>query len=137
MNNTTYDNIYSAFYTGNKIDASHLPLTVEEQMDLVKYAVTTFNLKLDRDVACDDDLEEINCTLNPLELRLVVECMKLKVFEEMSSEFISNWSVFNNDIGRNQFQSQWLGMESKVKRQDEKIIELVNKLKTGENGGDA
>lgn len=122
---TTYDDIYEYFQGITKVGELDLPTTTEEQKTLVHDGIEEYNIRMAKDVVCNDEMEQVLPELTEAEIRFVSECMKLRVFQTMLEDFVSVWEVFQNDLGRRDYKSQVSAREHLIKRQEEVLNRLM------------
>lgn len=122
---TTYDDIYEYFQGITKVGELDLPTTTEEQKMLVHDGIEEYNIRMAKDVVCNDEMEQVLPELTEAEIRFVSECMKLRVFQTMLEDFVSVWEVFQNDLGRRDYKSQVSAREHLIKRQEEVLNRLL------------
>ncbi len=126
--NTTYDEVYKYFISITRVDEYDLPISVEGMYDLINNGRMEFNLRREDDLAVDDVLETLDRKLNGLELMLFGNCMKLVVFRNMLSDFTSNFSMFQKEIGIKDYKPQLDGRNGNVFGQEKVINEILFKM---------
>lgn len=126
--NTTYDNIYEYFSRNIRADALDLPSTVDEQVLLIKDGIDEFNIRLERELTCDDITETVNEELTNSEIRYVSECMKLRIYKGMLDDYISVWEVFQNDVGRKNYKDQLNGRETRIQVQEALLNRMADRI---------
>ena len=128
----TYNDIYQLFIDNTKVQQDSLPTTIEDQIRWIHNGVREYNMQLRQDVdeklSCNDLLEEISEELNDAEALFLTECMSYRVFQNMVSDFVGIWEVFQNDVGRKNYRDQRVGLEGLVKESKERLRMLKQKL---------
>lgn len=134
--NTTYDDIYKYFSRNIRADSLDLPSTIDEQIELLKDGIDEYNLRLEKNLNCDDMTETVSEELNNLHIRFIIECMKLRIFQGMLEDYVSVWETFQGDMGRKNYKDQLNARQSLINKQDEILNKLSNRIYDNYTGGD-
>lgn len=124
---TSYDDIMTCFIENTGIDTTKLPTEDEHIYAMIKNASKHYGvfLKDEAYIVCDDELEEINISLDYTRLLIFAYCMKYVYLENQLVGFEELWSPFQNDLGIKNYRSQIQARQSTLERTKQKITELV------------
>lgn len=134
MANTTYDQLYEKFSSIAKFSNLSLPSTVEGQYNLIRDGLDIYNSRMDDNLICDNTTETINQELTSQQINLFANCMKLQVINNIYSEFVDTYSMYQKEIGFKDYKSQIDGKLSLITNQENIVNELVFSMKDDYEG---
>lgn len=129
----TFDDIYTLFMNSNNVDEYQLPQTPEGMYALLEEGIARYLTFYDdaREVSLDRETELLSAELTRTDAMLIVEYMKLHIYEKIKDEFYSTYDVLMNDIGIRNFKSQADAKMNQITQQEDRIRRLL--LKVNEN----
>jgi hypothetical protein len=122
---TTYDIIWTKFFTICKIDNFNLPQTNEGIYNMIQNGVALYNNRLRDSLECTNETETVNRELNNDELLLVANFIKLSYLENEKNYFIDVWQPFAKDIQIHNYQATLKGKQEAVYTQEAEIDKLI------------
>lgn len=127
---TTYDEIFICFIQNCGIDTSRLPAENEKLYEMIRNAVSHYNVYLkDESPIFGIDKEEcLNTELDSTRLLILAYCLKYVYLENELVGFEELWSPFQQEVGIKDYRGQISARQDTLKRTDRKIIELISSI---------
>ncbi|MFB5759100.1 hypothetical protein [Paenibacillus medicaginis] len=127
---TTYDEIFTEFLVITKTEPVNVPTEQDKIYDVIHSAVRHYNNRMRTKVMCDDLTETISEELDDDELIIIANFLKLAFLENQLIYFTTLWQPFAQDIGLRNYQAQIKSMEYLIKRQEDKLDQIINRIQT-------
>lgn len=117
----TFDDIYTLFMNSNNVDEYQLPRTPEGMYALLEEGINRYSTFYDdaKDLSFDEETELLSEEITKTDAMLIVEYMKLHIYEKIKDEFYSTYDVLMNDIGIRNFKSQADAKMNQITKQEE------------------
>lgn len=127
---TTYDEIFICFIQNCGIDTSRLPTENEKLYEMIRNAVSHYNvyLKDESPIFGIDEEECLNTELDSTRLLILAYCLKYVYLENELVGFEELWSPFQQEVGIKDYRGQISARQDTLKRTDRKIIELISSI---------
>lgn len=122
---TTYDDVYTYFISITKVDEYDVPSTEEGMYHLIDNGRLEFNLRREDDLEVNDEDQELSRKLTGQELMLLGNCMRLVTFRNMLTDFTSNYSMFQKEVGYKDYKAQLEGRTWAIDRQERIISDIL------------
>lgn len=130
--NTSYDEIFMCFLDNCGYNKNDIPTSDTVRYQMIKNAVNYYNNKIKKyendltvDLVCDDLTETLNVKLNSDELLILANILKLIFLKNKESEFVGVFSVFQKELGINNYKAQADSRARLVKEQELEIDNLI------------
>ena len=125
-----FDDIYTLFMNSNNIDEFSLPQTPDGMYALLNEGIARYKIGYDdaKDVSVDTDTEMLSIELPYNDAKLIVEYMKLSIYEKIKDEFYSTYDVLVDDIGIRNYKSQADAKANAIIMQEKYIKSLILKM---------
>lgn len=129
MTLSSYDSIFTCFLENCKIQSKNLPTTSEGKYAMIHNACRHYTNKMEEyGLLWNDSTESLTVELDSNRLLILAYCMKLVYMENAVTEFTDVWSVFQKELGINNFQAQVKAKQYNVESAEQKIIELMTNM---------
>ena len=124
--NTTYDELWEKFKSITRVDEYEIPSTLEGIKKLVENGCDIYCQKAyDEYLTYDSEAEVLSKALNKNSISAIANAMKWQVSLNMLSEFVSVWSVYQNDTGVRDYNSQVKAKQEFADRQEKILNQLI------------
>ena len=129
MTLTSYDSIFTCFLENCKIQSKNLPTTDIGKYAMIHNACRHYSNKMEEfELKWDDLTETLTVELDSNRLLILAYCIKLVYLENAVTEFTDIFSVFQKELGINNYNSQVKARQYNVLTTEHKIIELMTNM---------
>lgn len=125
---TTYDEIWETFLSKCKTEDINIPTSEERIYKTIHNGVLAFNTRLEDDLQCDHESEQLNRQLTDSELLILAHFIRKDILENQLIYFSTTFSPFTKDIGHRNLTNQIVRLENLVENEMKIIDSIITKM---------
>lgn len=133
---TTYDTVWDMFVLSSGLPVEVLPHEERYIKPIIQEAIDYYNEVTDADMNgfldADDNTELITPNLNRRQVRLLSECVHLKVLEMLLEDFEVEWQFKQKEVESKFYNQQVAARQENIKSIEEHIDQVVSNMRSNE-----
>ncbi|XZN14379.1 hypothetical protein ACSW9O_16070 (plasmid) [Clostridium perfringens] len=134
---TTYDEVWQCFLTNCKGTLQSIPQSDEVIYEYINNARVLYNIKIKSfqedftyPITCDNNKETLLVKLKDEELMILANYIKLVHLKNELTSFVSRFSVFQKELGIQNYNAQVKAKEYLIESQEETLRMMINDCRT-------